>query len=210
MIQEKSDSKLCTIYVARHGETEWNVKGLIQGHSDSNLTKNGIKQAKNLGRELKSINFEAVYSSDLLRARRTAEIVTLERKLAVVTQKALRERNFGELEGKTRENLKILSELKRKNVPYESIGIEADEKIVARAITLLREIAVAYTGKNVLVVSHGGLLRALLIHLGFATDDQLPPGSVSNTAYIKLKSDGIDFFIEETKGVEKKEQENTS
>ena len=200
----------CTLYVARHGETEWNVKGLIQGHSDSNLTKNGIKQAKNLGKELKSIKFDAVYSSDLLRAKRTAEIVTLERKLVVVTQKALRERDFGELEGKTRENLKILRELKIKNVPYESIGIEADEKIVARAITLLREIAVAYTGKNVLIVSHGGLLRALLIHLGFATDKELPPGSVGNTAYIKLKSDGVDFFIEEVKRVDKKEQENTN
>lgn len=193
----------CIIYVARHGETEWNVKGLIQGHSDSNLTKNGIKQAKNLGKELKSIKFEAAYSSDLLRAKRTAEIVTLERKLAVVTQKSLRERDFGELEGTKRENLKILRELKRKNLPYESIGVEADEKIVARAITLLREIAIAYTGKNVLVVSHGGLLRSLLIHLGFATDDQLPPGSVGNTAYIKLKSDGVDFFIEETKRVNK-------
>ncbi len=206
MTKNKSDSKLCTIYVARHGETEWNVKGLIQGHSDSNLTKNGIKQAKILGKELKDIKFDAVYSSDLWRAKRTAEIVTLERKLAVVTQKALRERNFGGLEGKTRENLKILSELKRKNVPYESIGIEADEKVVARAITLLREIAVAYIGKNVLVVSHGGLLRALLIHLGFAIDDQLPPGSVGNTAYVKLKSDGVDFFIEEVKRVDKRIQ----
>lgn len=208
MTINKSDSKLCTIYVARHGETEWNVKGLIQGHSDSNLTKNGIKQAKNLGRELKNIDFDAVYSSDLLRAKRTAEIATLERKLAVVTQKALRERNFGKLEGKTKENLKILRELKIKNVPYESIGIEADEKVIARTITLLREISVAYLGKNVLVVSHGGLLRALLVHLGFATDDQLPPGSVGNTAYVKLKSDGVDFFIEEVKRVDKHEQVN--
>lgn len=196
----------CTLYVARHGETEWNAKGLIQGHTDINLTRNGIKQAKNLGKELKDIDFNAVYSSDLVRAKKTAEIATLERKLAIVTLKALRERKFGKLEGQKRENLKILQELKRKNIPYESIGIEADEKVVARTITLLREIAVAYLGKNVLIVSHGGLLRALLVHLGFATDDQLPPGSVGNTAYIKLKSDGVDFFIEETKGVNKSEE----
>ena len=60
-------------------------------------------------------------------------------------------------------------------------------------------------GKTILVVSHGGVMRYLLIHLGFGTYTNLPTGSIGNTAYIKLETDGVDFFVKETKGITKKE-----
>ena len=104
--------KNCTIYLVRHGETEWNEKKLIQGHSDIPLNKKGEIQAKQLGEKLKDIHFEAVFSSDLVRAKRTAEIMVLEKKLAVITTKALRERLFGRYEGKQVTELRrILGEL---------------------------------------------------------------------------------------------------
>src|SRR3989338_5919677 len=90
----------CTIYLVRHGETEWNEKKIIQGHSDIPLNKKGELQAKELGQEFKGIHFDAVFSSNLIRAKRTAEIAVLEKKLAVVTTNALRERMFGRFEGK--------------------------------------------------------------------------------------------------------------
>src|SRR3990167_4625255 len=97
----KLSERYCTIYVVRHGESEWNVKGLIQGQSDSPLTQSGERQAFLLAKELKNIKFGAVFSSDLVRAKRTADMIALERSLAIQTSKALIERNFGKLEGKS-------------------------------------------------------------------------------------------------------------
>ena len=192
----------CTIYIARHGQTQWNVKGKIQGHTDSPLTKEGIAQAKNLAQELKKIKFDAVYSSDLLRAKRTAQFVALEHQLIVKTKESLRERNFGHLEGQDKDGLVLLEQLRKQKIPYETKNIESDEKMIERVILFLRELAVAYPAKTVLVVSHGGILRTLLVHLGFVTYEQMNKLHIGNTSYIKIDSDGVDFFIKETKKIE--------
>ena len=84
----------CIIYLTRHGETEWNEKKLVQGHTDIPLNKKGVEQAKQLGRELKNIHFEAVFSSDLLRAKDSAKIIVLGKRLNIVLTNALRERFF--------------------------------------------------------------------------------------------------------------------
>lgn len=194
----------CTLYVTRHGETQWNILGRVQGHTDSPLTHKGVKQAKNLALEFKNIKFDAVYSSDLLRAKRTAEIAILEHKLAVETTEALRERNFGKYEGSTKKVLELLEELRDKNIPYETENIESDEKLTERIITFLREIAVAYPNKTVLIVTHGGVLVRLLRHLGFMSYEELRLYSVGNTSWLKLESDGVDFFVRETKRIEKR------
>ena len=91
---------LCTIYIIRHGETEWNVKKIMQGQKNSLLTTKGIQQAKQAAKQLKQIKFAAIFSSDLLRAKRTAQIIALEHKLIVKTRKILRERYYGKFEGK--------------------------------------------------------------------------------------------------------------
>lgn len=65
----------------------------------------------------------------------------------------------------------------------------------------LREVVVRYLGKTVLVITHGSLVRTLLVHLEYARLEQLPPRSVGNAAFVKLESDSIDFFVKETKGV---------
>lgn len=85
----------CTFYIVRHGETEWNVKGLVQGHTDIPLTKKGKRQARQLAKKLSRINFNAVFSSDLLRAKQTAQLIALEKKIAVKTTQALREETDG-------------------------------------------------------------------------------------------------------------------
>ena len=195
-------NKYCTIYLIRHGETEWNEKRLIQGHSDIPLNKNGKLQSKQLGEKLKDIYFEAVFSSDLIRARRTAEIITIEKKLAVVTTKALRERMFGRFEGKHIDELrKILGETilfskKRQKKLFGWNDIENDEKVIRRFIPFIREVAVAYQGKNILMVSHGGLMRAFLSHVGF----KIPEYSekpMKNTGYLIVESDGVEFIVKE-------------
>ena len=201
------DNKYCTLYVVRHGETDWNATSRIQGHTDIDLNSQGEEQAKVLSKELKNVKFSVVYSSDLLRAKRTAEIIGLEKKLTVKTTKLLRERNFGHLEGQPSEAYKEIHDIlikltdKARFSSRDFPDVENDEDLISRFVTFAREVCVAHAGKNVLIVTHGGILRTLLIHLGYVKyKDNL---KIVNTAYVVLKSNGIDFFIEETKGIEK-------
>lgn len=200
-------------YIVRHGETDWNVKKLVQGHTDIPLNQKGESQAKQVGKKLQHIYFDAVFSSDLLRAKRTAEIIALERKIEVRTTRDLRERFFGRLEGKSWagaeselkslwEKLVHLTDEDRRLHQLEKV--ESNKDIMKRFIPFLKEIAVAYQEKNILVVTHGGIMRAFLLSVGFGTEKNLPSGSIDNLAYIKLESDGMDFFIRETYGIKKK------
>ncbi|MGC9968411.1 MAG: histidine phosphatase family protein [Minisyncoccia bacterium] len=207
IVRDVQSGRVCTFYVVRHGETHANTKGLIQGQSDFILSENGEKQAANLAKKLGQIHFAAAFSSDLVRAHRTAEIITLERKLAINTSQLLRERNFGKYEGKpqesfSEENKKFLDQLA--SLPYEegkklkaAEDIENDDELTDRFITFLREIAVTYQEKTVLVVTHAGLMRAFLKHIGH----DLSSSFIENIAYFRLRSDGIDFLIDETSGI---------
>lgn len=201
-------NNLTTFYLLRHVETENNVNKIIQGHLDSPLTKNGEEQARALANEFKDVKFDLVFSSDLLRAKRTAEVITLEKNLAVETTKLLRERNWGEFEGtssgsfdKYYETLSNASDEERRKYKATK-NFESDEEIITRMITFLRETAVNFPGKKILVVSHGSIIRMFLIHLGFGTYKTLSPGSLKNGGWIRIESDGIDFFVRETKQLE--------
>ncbi len=208
-------AQYCTFSIVRHGETEWNRKGLIQGHEDSPLTLLGTEQAKQLGAELQHLHFDAAFSSDLLRAKRTAEIMLLERKVIVQTTALLRERAFGKYEGQPHSSVKAIEELfetlsEEEIFRYkDSEDVESDEEIITRFITFIREVAVALPGKKVLVATHSGIMRAFLIHLGVATYKNFGHNHISNTAYITLDSDGVDFFVRETKGIELSEGKST-
>lgn len=208
--------QITTFYIVRHGETEFNVKGIMQGNVvDSSLTKKGEEQARNIAKELFRIHFDHAFSSDLLRAKRTADIITLEKKLAVKTTQALREQSYGRHEGKPiktfERELKKLFEIyekltddKKMNFHFEK-GMETDAQTVYRFLTFLREIAIAYRGKNILVVSHGDAIKYFLIHIGFATYEELSGDAIENCSYVKVQSDGIDFFVKETRGIHKKD-----
>lgn len=198
-------------YIVRHGQTEWNVEWRYQGQKDSPLTPKGIEQAEEAREQLRKIHFDAVFSSDLYRAKHTAEIITLEKKLAFQTSVLLRERSSGIFEGKIASELdeklktaldqfeKLSPEEKWHSRPIDSW--ESDEEIVGRFITFLRETAVGYAGKTVLVVTHGGPIRTFLMHIGFMEKGKLPSGSILNGAYIKVRCDGVDFFVDEVKGL---------
>lgn len=206
-------SSYCTFYIVRHGETEWNIQQRLQGHADSPLTQNGIAQARERARTFANIQFDEVFSSDVSRTQRTAEIIIADQKIAVKTTQLLREHSYGKYEGRKVEE--YLEELKDMIAKRETLAadeqakfrladdIETDEEVSTRIITFLRTTAVAYQGKKVLVVSHGGTMRSLLVRLGFATKKELPPHSLKNTGYFILDSDGVDFFIRETCGVAK-------
>jgi len=207
------NDEYCTVYLVRHGETEWNIEHRIQGHKDSPLTEKGRQQASMLGSNLENVHFDAVFSSDLGRARETAELITLSKKIAVETTLALRERSFGEHEGKTFDKhyadtkdlidtFERLTDEKKFTFKFAP-DQESDEELARRLSTYLREISVAYAGKTVLAVSHGGIIRAFLVGLGYGTWTELSYGAVKNTACVVLQCDGTEFVIKEVMGVEK-------
>jgi len=212
-----SDNKnYCTIYLVRHGETEGNISHLLQGQHDSPLTANGIKQAQTLAVELKSAHFSAIYSSDLLRAYKTAEYVAIDQQLTVTTTKLLRERFFGRFEGKPwlyfQRKLEMLlaehQELTNTKNLFHQVdpAVESDDAIAERAIRFLRQVALVHLRQSILVVTHGGTMRAVLLHLGVIKEENLRLVTINNTAYIKLHSDGTDFFIDATVGITKSPQ----
>lgn len=201
-------SSSCIMYVVRHGQSRANLEDLYG--LDTNLTKKGEEQIKQLVQRLKDIHFDAIISSNLLRARQSAEIISLDHKLAIKTHDALRERYYGILEGKKGSLIrKELQELfkKRSELAYEerikfkfSEDYESDEEIMSRYITCLRELAIAYSGKTILIVSHVTAMKSLLLHLGYASHKEFEGQAIYNSGYIKLRSDGIDFVIKEVVG----------
>lgn len=208
-----NSAEFCTIYLVRHGKTDWNDQKLVQGHTDIPLNLEGQASARELATKFRGIKFDKVYSSDLSRARETAEIISLEHQLAVETTKALRERNFGNLEGQSHSVFPELNQLlnsldDKTRYSYKSdsnMEMENDEEVMSRFITFLREIAIANPGKTVLVATHGGPMWIFLVKLGllnYAKSEEKI--EIRNLAFVKLESDGIDFFVKETSGIEKK------
>jgi len=201
-------------YIVRHGQSLGNVQNTIQGQTSSPLTEEGEKQAARMADVLKDVHVDLVFSSDLIRAQRTAEIIALEKQLAVNTSELLREHRMGQWEGQNgdvyrEQNKELLARYEELPEGEKwkfkvSDDVESDEETIARFMTFLRETAVTYPGKTILVATHGGVMRCLLVHLGWATHKQLPIRSVENTALIRLKSDGVDFYIEEVRGAKKK------
>ncbi len=199
------NNNLTIIYIVRHGESEANSKEITGG--DFPLTEKGRQQIKDFIHQLGNIQFDAIFSSGLLRARQTAEIIALRHKLNTTCYKELRERNYGRYEGcKSSKYMEEMKQVFKKidTMSYNEIkkykryeGYETDEEMMTRFITTVRELAIAYKGKTILIVSHSGLMNAFLLHLGYATYKGLPANSIKNGGYIKLESDGIDFFLKE-------------
>jgi len=134
--------------LVRHGETDWNAEGRLQGHTDRPLSDYGRKQARRLADELAGSDIDAIYASDLARARETAEIVGARLHLPVVLEPDLREKDWGNWEG--------LTSTERFGV--ELIG-ESTEGHQKRMLAALGRIAAAYQDGRVLVVTHGGSMR---------------------------------------------------
>lgn len=205
------NNKLTTFYIVRHGETDWNTQKKIQGQTDIPLNEKGEAQAKALAKKFDAIEFDLAFSSDLIRVKRTTEIIALEHRLAVETTKLLRERDFGKYEGQHSEvlrsylaNLKKVSHQERFTHRIEE-GVENDEELATRILTFLREIAISNPAKKILIGTHGGVLRTILVHLGYFSYQDLEKQHPVNGAHVILESDGIDFFIKEVEGIEKYE-----
>jgi len=157
------------VIIVRHGQTEWNLKLVRQGHFDSPLTDKGIAQARALAQRLAQEKFTALYSSDLGRAVQTAQIIANATGHVIITDERLRERHLGIFQGlsgdEIRERFPEEYRLHRTVGPtYVIPGGESVEQQVARNIAYLNEIGQKHTGETIVVMTHGGVLSGLFRH----------------------------------------------
>jgi len=150
------------IILVRHGETEENIKRIVQGHLPGTLSKLGIEQAKKLAQKLKDEKIDLIYSSDLARALDTAkEIAKFHKNVPLIPTKELRERYLGHLRGKN-PKLKIK---KWDQKLAEKLKIETPKEIVIRAKNFIERLLNKDFGKNILIVAHNGINQAIITNL---------------------------------------------
>jgi len=178
------------IYLSRHGETDWNAEGRWQGHTDKPLNDNGRGQARALAETLRGTGLAGVVTSDLLRARETAEIVAAALGLPIdYVDPDLRERTIGVFEGLTREECERLHPghwaawIERREPPP---GAEGHASLGARVTGAIARAAerIKRSDLPLLLVTHGGAMRAALAHAGH----EVPP--IKNAAIWKIAWEG--------------------
>ena len=146
------------IYFVRHGETDYNVLGISQGQLDIPLNEKGIKQAEELSENLKNYHFDIIYSSPLIRAKKTAEIINMHHGVKIVYDDRLKEFYAGRRQGtKSSEWTPEMNEDFMNNP--EKYGAESNESFYNRCVDIYKELP---TDKDVLVVAHAGVYKNIL------------------------------------------------
>jgi probable phosphoglycerate mutase len=154
-----------TLTLVRHGETSWNTEGRIQGHTDIALNQLGLAQAEAVGKRLAREQFDAIYSSDLLRAYRTACPAVPDPERTIVKDPRLRERHLGVLQGLTGEQAMAHQpaawQVFRSRDPELALaGGESLGGFSRRVVAFIDEMLSKHAGYHVLLVTHGGVLDA--------------------------------------------------
>jgi broad specificity phosphatase PhoE len=153
-----------TILLARHGESDWNAERRWQGHADRPLSQRGVEQANALAARLEGVALDAVYSSDLERARETAAVVARSKGLQVQARRDLREVDVGSWSGLTRDEARELFPEGYERWLHGGPGWtdgETYEEMTERIGATVHSIAREHAGGRVLIVSHGGPIRAV-------------------------------------------------
>ena len=154
------------ILAIRHGETLWNVDSRIQGHLDIGLNDTGRWQAERLGLALKDEPIAAIYASDLSRAYDTALAVSRHTGVSVQAEPGLRERSFGEFEGRT--FAEIETELpaqaqrwRQRDPAFTPAGGESLLMLEARVLSVAARLAAQHPGEQIALFAHGGVMDIL-------------------------------------------------
>lgn len=175
------------ILLARHGETEWNRLGRWQGHADPPLNDTGRRQAATLAEQLAADSISAVYSSDLRRASETAAIVAERLGLAVIERRALREIDVGSWSGLTRDEVRARYPEGFTRWLAGEIGHDGEtrEELTRRVVAEVGSIAAEHPDEQVLVVTHGGAIRALRRHAAGDPGESLDNGATFALALVE-------------------------
>ena len=192
---------ITTLVLIRHGETEWNRDGRIQGHLDSALTTIGIAQAEACAMRLQTENLEQVIASDLPRVKHTADILVAGRNLPIQFGPEFRERAYGIGEGMTFAELdaihpEMYSSLRTTDPDFTVEGGESRRQFHDRIIRAMWQVVADHSGKRILVVTHGGVLGVIyrwLYKLPIATAYKV---EIPNVAYNRVSFCGGVWTLE--------------
>ena len=159
------------LYLVRHGETEWNAQGRLQGHMDVSLSENGQRQAQAVARRLDGVCFHAAYSSDLSRTAETARIILGRQQEGSLTDTPqLRERHYGVFEGLTVAERKarhpdMFAASVTNDLDFAPTDGETLVQVGARMAVFVADLRERHLEETVLIAGHGGSLRCALTTL---------------------------------------------
>ncbi|HHX29107.1 MAG: histidine phosphatase family protein [Bacillota bacterium] len=184
---------MTTFYVVRHGETEANKSGILQGHLDVPLSETGRRQAKAVAEALSRVRLDAVYSSDLSRARETAEAIMMGRTCRLILDRRLRELDMGGISGLTLEESRAKYPEFHARLAHDPYGVrrpgggESRLDLRDRMSRALDDIYERHKDARIGIVSHGGAINALLNIV--SPDGTWPSLVVANCSVTVLERD---------------------
>ncbi|TCP92000.1 putative phosphoglycerate mutase [Cricetibacter osteomyelitidis] len=204
--------KELTFYLIRHGRTQWNDAGLLQGMGDSPLTEQGILGAKATGKALSAVDFSMAFSSCLQRTIDTAGYIIGERDIPLFQHQGLNEHFFGTWEGADISELRKLEEftvMQENPAEYKaSNGGETFGELAERSMKAIQDIIkISQSGSNILIVSHGHTLRVLIALMnGISWQDHRQEGkseplrntSINIVRYVQNTDESQGRFIVDT------------
>ena len=186
-----------TLYIVRHGETDWNKMGKYQGITDIPLNENGLNQAKACGNALKDVAFDRILSSDLSRALVTADTIRGDRTTSITVDKRLRELNFGDWEAMLFSDIEarwpgLIDEMYLRPHLVKVPNGESFKDLQDRAWAGLEEfLNVNYEEETLLIACHGGTIRTLLCKLLDISISHCWNFSQGNTAINRIFYNGM-------------------
>lgn len=158
--------------IVRHGETDWNISGILQGWTDVPINETGRRQARELAAAFAGAGFASVWTSPLIRSSETAEIVAgLLGLPAPVVHDGLKERHFGAIQGVPKAELAeqdplLLQQILRRNPAAHFEEGETMDAFADRVLDAVREIGARHAGERVLVITHGWVMDVITRHVG--------------------------------------------
>ncbi len=195
-------SNMTRICFVRHGETDWNIELRMQGHIDLALDATGEAQAVAVGRHFLGAQADALYSSDLGRARQTAQPIADALQLPLILLPALRERNFGRCEGMTFEeiaarNAEDARAIVSRDPDYAAPGGgESRRQHVTRVLECVDNLVNDHPGQTIVVVTHGGVLDVIYRHVRGLPPDAPRDYPIPNAGINWVTIDGEQWEIE--------------
>lgn len=174
-----------SLVLVRHGQSEWNEKNLFTGWKDPGLTAKGVEEAKSAGIQLRTegFQFDVMFTSDLLRAQKTGEIILKElgvTNLSVVKNQALNERDYGDLSGLNKDEAREKwgdeqVHIWRRSFDTPPPGGESLKGTAERVLPYFKKeiLPQLLEGKNILIAAHGNSLRSLVMELDQLTKEQV-------------------------------------
>ncbi len=198
----------CILHLIRHGQTSWNAENRLQGHVDIALNEEGLAEAELVAQEFANRPLSAIYASPLQRAHHTAQIINRSHQHPIKLYDGLKEATYGSMEGilveeyrrKCAEIVPDFHQLTYRERLHFKIVEDAESyfEVYQRVRPVLDEIIQNHLGQEVVVVSHGGLMRAVIAMIAGANVKDV---HIQNVGYLTIIGDGVALSIQGHKRV---------